>query len=771
MVVAVAAVWILWPFWHLSLTFADHAPLAPTRVYAQPWSLTVGRLLEVDRLETALADLGYRPRASGLPAPGEYVAGEHRWLIHRRSFPARSGLEKPALLELGLRRGHIASLTERGRSVGRTSLEPPLLATLVGSERRERRPVDLESLPEDLVEAVLAAEDAGFFGHAGLSVTGISRAAWRNVSRDGPLQGGSTLTQQLVKNLYLTHERTLARKLREAVLAVLIELRYEKRDILEAYLNEIYWGQSGGANLMGVGAAARAFFGKDADHLALGEAATLAGVIKAPNYFSPVRHPERARSRRDWVLHRMHELEWLSEQDCQRARRAPLEARPQRVVLRRAPYFVERALAEVRQRFDLDAAVEGGLSVLTTLDWHDQQQAETAVGWGLEALEKGWEQGRRKGAPLQAALVSVAAESGEIRAWVGGRDYRASQFDRASSARRQAGSAFKPVVYAAALAAGMVTPASMVPDEPLAVRSAGVTWEPQNDDRDFRGWVSVRTALERSLNVPTARVALEVGLDRVLEMARSLGVGGRLRPFPALALGAFEVTPEELTQVYTTLAAAGTRRQLHSIRAVLDRSHAPVSGEPLPEPEQVLSPQVAYVLASLLQGVVERGTAGGVRDQGLDDPLAGKTGTTNGRRDSWFGGYSPDRATLVWVGYDDNRETRLSGARAALPIWAHFAAKVRPPGGFDDFSRPPGIETAMVDADTGLRATLYCPRPYREVFVGGQAPWRFCFVHERAGRGRHAISRDLVREVPERQKRGFWKRLFGRKGGKKKDDG
>ena len=771
------AVWLLWPFWHLSLTFGDHTWVSPSRIYSLPTLLAVGENLPPETLESVLADLDYGRRDGEFPAPGEYTSTGDRWIVHRRAFPGTRGVQGPALLEIDISGRTIRAISLRGEPVDEVALDPVLLATLVDQAREESRPVELDELPESLVQAVLAAEDAGFFGHAGLSIRGISRAAWNNVVADGPLQGGSTLTQQLVKNLYLTHERTLGRKLREAVLSVLIELRYDKRAVLEAYLNEVYWGHVGGLNLIGVGAAARAYFGKDAAHLDLEEAATLAGVIQAPNRHSPARHPERARRRRDWVLSRMRELGWIDETDYLAAVARPVEIRPYRGASRLAPYFVDRALAEVEARYDVDPRNRGGLSILTTLDWRDQRAAEDALEAGLDAL------GREEGDgadDLQAALVSVSPQSGEIRAWVGGRDYGDSQFDRAGQGRRQAGSAFKPVVYAAALTRGLVTPASMIPDEPLTVRTAGITWEPQNDDRSFRGWVSVRTALERSLNVPTARIALETGLDTVLETARALGIEGRLEALPALSLGAFEVTPEEMSSVYSTLAAGGVRHRPRAVRSILGSDRRPLDGPTTPDSSRALTPQVAYVLTSLLQGVVDHGTAHAVRALGLQGPVAGKTGTTNGRRDNWFGGYSPDRATVVWVGYDDNRETSLSGARAALPIWTRFAIAVRPSGGYDHFARPPGVEMVTVDPETGLRATLDCPSYRGEAFLEGQAPWRFCYLHQRGGfTSRRALGaeRELgaadevtaPRAEPER--RSWWKRILRKKSRKPKDDG
>ncbi len=352
---------------------------------------------------------------------------------------------------------------------------------------------------------------------------------------------------------------------------------------------------------------------------------------------------------------------------------------------------------------------------------------------GLAGLgDSGKGKGKRK---LQAALVSVDPRDGAILAWVGGRDYVKSQFDRVVQARRQVGSAFKPVVYAAALTEGVATPATLLKDSPIDVRIGTASWQPQNYDRSFRGWVTARTALEQSLNIPTVRVALQVGMPRVIELAQDDGARRRgLEPLPSLALGAFEVSPFELAEVYATLAAGGLRPAIHGLAAVLDRQAASRSlGDELPAPRRALPAQSAYLVTSMLQGVVDRGTAAAARGQGVDGPLAGKTGTTNDRRDNWFAGYSPDRVTVVWVGYDDNAPTDLSGARAALPIWSRFTAAVRPAGGYRDFPRPAGITQATVDPTTGQLATEFCPYRVTEIFPDWAVPNEICQRHSPGG--------------------------------------
>ena len=602
------------------------------------------------------------------------------------------------------------------------NLEPPLVASYYGPELRERRPVDLDELPEELILSVLAAEDAYFLKHVGFSLVGTLRAAWVNLRAQEVRQGGSTLTQQLVKNLYLTQRRTLLRKLQEVVLAVFLELRYSKDSILQAYLNEIYWGRSGSIDLMGVGAASWAYFGKHPSQLDLAESALLAGIIPAPALLSPLVNLEAAKERRDLVLGRLAQLGWLATDRLEQASKRTVEVTHEPLIARRAPYFAAVVEAEARRRFGIEELADAGYVLHSTLSIDDQRQAESAVRQGLEALEKKWEKGRTGQAPLEAALVSVDPRTGGILAYVGGRNFARSQFDRVANARRQAGSAFKPVVYASAYAERLATPATLLEDAPLTVRLASQRWSPRNSDGKYRGWLTSRAALERSLNVPTARLALKVGLDRVVGTAQRMGITTHLDPYPALALGAMEVSPAEMATVYATLAAGGRRPTLHTLTSVHDRLGAKVAGRPIAAPERVLEENVSWVVNKVLQGVLDRGTAKSARQQGIEGPLAGKTGTTNDRRDSWFAGYSPERLSLVWVGYDDNSKTRLSGSRAAVPIWSQFTREVRPPEGYSDFERPEGVVTALIDPTTGSLATNRCPSWTEEVFLADLTP-------------------------------------------------
>lgn len=723
----VVGVFVIRPFWRLAGQFDDLTFRQPSRLYARATRLYEGRSYPAETLIEDLQGEGYREEPGGADLPaGRYRRTAKGVLVHLRSFPQPDGRRGGGLAEVTYRGNRVSGLLLDGKAVDIVSLEPPLLASYYGPDNQERRPVTAKEVSKDLIDAVLAAEDDNFYRHAGISVSGILRALWVNL-RGGELrQGGSTLTQQLVKNLYLTHERTVSRKSQEVILALLLEIRYTKEEILEAYLNEIYLGGSGGVSLLGVGAASRAYFGKDASQLDLSEAATLAGIIRSPANYSPLTHPERAKERRDLVLQRLAKLKRVEPERIEQALRQPLIVAPEPMVRRRAPYFADAAALEAQRRFGIEDLADGGYVLFSTIDWHNQQAAQKAVATGLEKAEKDYQKGRKTG--LQAALVSIDPKTGGILAYLGGRGYEQSQFDRAGQALRQAGSAFKPIVYAAAFETRKASPARFLEDSPLTLRLAGGAWSPKNDDGSFHGWVTVRSALEKSYNPATTRLALEVGLEPIVKLAHDMGITSPMQPLPSMALGAAEVTPVELGTVYATLAAGGVRPPVHGLNAVLDRYGKPVAGTELPEPERVLSPQTAYLVTSLLQGVLERGTARGAA-AGLKGDVAGKTGTTNKRRDSWFAGYSPERATVVWVGFDDNSVTRLSGARAALPIWVRFTTQVAPRAGYSTFPQPSGITTATIDPTTGLLATEYCPAVLTEVFRRGEAPTEVCDRH------------------------------------------
>lgn len=690
-----------------------------TTLYAAPLVLRPGVHVGALDLAGALSRLGYR-EARTPAGPGQFSRSDGAWDIHIGGAGA-------GRLALTVSDGRITSLRQGGAEVQTLALPPELLASAGAGMGESIRPVRLPDVPAALRTAVLAIEDERFYEHGGVDPRGVLRALWTNARKGRVVEGGSTITQQLVKSRLLSPERTMTRKINEALLSTAIEWRYTKDQILEAYLNEIYLGQWGGSAVRGVGAAARAYFGKEVHQLTLSEAALLAGMIRGPNSYSPASNPERARERRDVVLARLRALRKISEADYQRARREPVRARATPASGLVAPYFVDYVRAELERATEVDLGDQHGMRVYTTLDPVLQRFAEAAVVKGIDRLETNRPRLRRKGAEerLQAALIALDPATGQVRALVGGRDYRASQFNRAILARRQPGSAFKPFVYLAALTprqnAPLFTAASLIEDAPITVMVDGKPWSPKNYDDRYLGPVTVRQALQGSLNTATVRLAQAVGLPAIIETARALGVEGDLKPVPALALGVFEITPLQLARAYLPLANGGLAPAGGVVDAVTDEA-----GRALWSADRESRPAIgaaeAYLVTSLLEGVINAGTGAAARALGVPGAVAGKTGTTNEGRDAWFVGYSSNLLTLVWVGFDDGTPAGLSGSEGALPIWSEFmrqALEVYPGGAFTE---PAGITRAKVDVTTGRRATLFCPLVATEVFLTGTEP-------------------------------------------------
>jgi penicillin-binding protein 1B len=694
-----------------------------TYVYAAAQPLIAG--VHVRRVELAgtLARLKYAESRATPTAPGQYRRAGNAWDIYLRGGAGVAA----QLVRLEVHDERITRVTRDGHDIGAAALEPEILASADDRPGEEHRPVRLGDVPLVLLNAVLAAEDHRFFEHGGVDVRGMLRAAWTNFRAGRVMQGGSTITQQLIKNRLLNARRTYVRKLREAWLATLLEWRYSKQQILEAYLNEVYLGQRAGLAVRGVGAAARVYFRKEIHQLTPAEAALVAGMVRAPNSYSPVINPERARARRDVVLVRMHELGTLSAADFDAARAQPVRVPPAATTGQPAPYFTDYVRLELEQRYG-DVGEIAGVSILTTLDLSLQRFAEAAVVRGLDRLETRLPRLRREepGRRLQAAFVALDPGTGEIRALVGGRDYQTSQYNRAASARRQPGSAFKPIVYLTALRARgdapALTAASIVEDTPLTLTVGRDTWSPRNYNDRYEGRVSVRRALEQSLNAATIRVAETVGMPAVVETARLLGFTGDLAPVPAAALGAYEATPLELARTYLPLVNGGVRPPgVIAVRTVRDRDGTLDPAETV-QPSAVLTPAEAYLITSLLEGVMASGTGASARTLGVRGAVAGKTGTTNEGRDAWFVGYTPRLLALVWVGYDGAEAHGLSGAEAALPIWADFMQQALDAYPQPAFTVPGGIAFADVDATNGQLANRFCPTVARETFLAGTEP-------------------------------------------------
>ncbi len=601
------------------------------------------------------------------------------------------------------------------------------LAVLPGTSGRAQSWVPLDRIPRPLVDAVLVAEDRGFFQHAGIAWRAVLRAAITNLRRGGVHQGGSTITQQLARLLFLDGQRTWARKAREAVIALLLELRYSKARILEAYLNNVYLGQDGPIRVIGVGAAARQYLDRDLSQLSLEDAALLAAAIRAPNrLFAGA--PRDARASRNTLLAAMAEAGVAGEAAVRQAQARPVRWQPARRVS--APYFVDLAREEIRQRLTLPQA--GEIDVATTLDPHLQRSAEQAIQRTLERLE------RRPAIPrgsLQAALVGMEPATGSIRALVGGRGYAGSPYNRAVRATRQPGSLFKPFVYLAAFEAGgsadrqALTPASLVSDSPLALGAGDARWTPSNLDHRFHGPVTVRRALEDSLNLPAVRVAQDVGLPRVIEAARAMGVTSPLAPVPSLALGPSEVTLLEITAAFAGLANLGVPAPPTTLDAAPRPSDLQEPGYRA-APRPAVSPEAAFLVTNLLRGVMREGTGRSSARYGLSEITAGKTGSSDGLRDAWFVGYTPDLVIGVWVGKDDGTPIGMTGAEAALPIWAEVmqgAVRRAPPR---PFAPPPGVVFVDVNRDTGQPVAFGCGEgpALAEAFRAGTEPVADCGV-------------------------------------------
>jgi penicillin-binding protein 1B len=725
-----------------------------TFVHAAGQWLAPGVHVQRIALAATLARLGYTETRGAPAGPGSFRRAGGSWEI----YPRTGGDAGTGLLRLEVADDRITRVTRGGQPVSEATLEPEVLSSATDKPGEDHRPIRLEETPRVLIDAVLAAEDHRFFEHAGVDLRALARAAWANLRAGRVKEGGSTITQQLVKVRLLSPQRTLPRKMREAWLAALVEWQYSKQRILEAYLNEIYLGQRGPIALRGIGAATRTYFGKEVHQVTTAEAALLAAIIRGPNLYSPVVDPDRARDRRNVVLGRMRELGMIERAEYDRARRAPVRVRSLVSPGQTAPYFVDHVRQELEQRFGAEVARVRGARIATSLDLNLQKFAESAAQRGLDRLETAQPRLRRRDPArrLQVVVIAVEPTTGELRALVGGRDYLASQFNRAALARRQPGSAFKPIVYLAALrardgGAPLFTPASRVDDSPITLKAGGETWSPRNYEDRYAGNVSVRQALEQSLNAATVRIAQTVGLPNVVETARELGLRGQLAPVPAMTLGAFEVIPLELARAYLPLVNGGVRLPAVSgIRAVQfgDEDVTMAGAEAA---AQAVSPAEAWLVTSMLKGVVTSGTGSLARASGLPDVVAGKTGTTNDGRDSWFVGYAPRLLALVWVGFDGGEPHGLSGAQAALPIWVDFMKQALDAYPQSDFTVPQGIVLLDVDASNGKRAGFACPVTMRESFLAGTEP-PLCDEHrgiiDRAAEGWRTL-RDWFRRSGE----------------------
>ncbi|HEX2719703.1 MAG TPA: PBP1A family penicillin-binding protein [Candidatus Deferrimicrobium sp.] len=703
----------------------------PSILYGRPTEIRAGDHLGNLRFAERLRRLSYK-RVAGRPSvAGTWIEEPDRVRIYTRDYRIEETPHNGGPVEIGVRDGRVVSIVSyAGVPLDSIHLEPEEIGRILGPRMESRRIVPLSAIPPSLQRAVLAAEDARFYSHHGIDAVGVARALVRNLREWRFAQGGSTITQQLAKNFFLSPKKTIGRKLREVELAIVLELRYTKQQILEMYLNKIYFGQEGARGIYGVEEAAGFYFSKRAADLTLEEAATLAGVIRSPNRYSPFRASAAAKERRDMVLARMRQLGMIGEEEYRRASRAPLRTRARRSPANMAAYFADYIQRVTEDDLGGEKLFRTGYRFHTTLDPVQQAAAEEAVAKGLAEVSTS---ALPAGEPLQAALVAVDPATGEMTAMVGGRGYGETQFNRAADAKRQPGSAFKPFVLLAAMeraaqGKGKTTLSTIVSGEPVSVPTPQGVWTPSNFEGKTYGNLTVRKAIEESVNTAAVRLALDVGLPEVVKSARAAGSGSPLSPVPSLALGSFEVTPVELAYAYATIASGGVRYDPFPLF-----SATTADGEILTAAkvhwERALDPRAAYLTGYAMEGVLDRGTAKTAKGMGISFPASGKTGTTDGNRDSWFVGFTPDVVCVAWVGYDSGADTGLTEARGALRIWARFLRALYPGSGPVRLRPPEGIEFAEIDPESGFLATTACPLVFREAYLSGTAPKEPCPLH------------------------------------------
>ena len=709
--------------WHLDkqvrTQFAQLHWQVPTRVYARPLLLREGVRLDGEALELELAAATYRNDGAG-QLPGTYTRDGGRFHIGTRAFVDLDGPVPEQRLEVVISSGQVVLVRDAGNEKHRIEsarIDPARIATLYGNNEEERRLVRMEEVPELLITGLQAVEDRNFKHHHGIDPWGVLRAIWVNLREGEFEQGASTITQQMVRSLFLSNTKTVSRKVKEAMYALIIEARFDKRRILEAYLNQVYLGQQGKQSVHGVAAGADFWFGRELNTLRTEDIALLVGVIQGPGYWDPRRFPERALKRRATVLDVFAEMGLVSPAEAERAKAAPLgvSSRPG-VARNRAPAFMDLARRQLARDYPADALRGAGLTVMTTLSPSVQTLSERAVTTTLPLIK------RKQGPELQAGMVVTDTAGGEVLAMVG--NLRASEpgFNRALEAQRPVGSLLKPFVYLLALAQPeRYSLASWVDDSPVQVTLPdGKTWNPQNSDGKSHGQVTLTAALAHSYNQATVRVGMDVGPDRLADLLKVLG-GLRAKPNPSLILGSVDLSVFSMTQMYQFLASGGRVQPLRAVRGVLDTKGKAINrydyhAEPAQEGDAV----AARLVTLALQSTITSGTAYQLVSDGLG-PLraAGKTGTSNDSRDSWFAGYTGDRLAVVWVGNDKNQSTGLYGATGAMRVWSALFTRMP--------TRPltvtgKGIEWAWLDASEYATTEEGCPDARRAAFVSGYLP-------------------------------------------------
>ncbi len=719
-----------------------------TKIYARPATIWVGESISPDAIAAQLRRAGY---SEGEKSDGVGSYRQRPGGIEIHPGPASYHNQDGAIVrESG---GKIEQIVGTGGSDGHElsayELEPTLITAVDTDQRSKRQLVDYKDIPKVLVDAVTAVEDRRFFQHRGVNYWRFMQAAWIDLRQGGARrQGGSTITMQVSRMFFLSPEKTIKRKLTEMLIAVELEQKLSKEQIFSLYANQVDLGQRGSYTITGFAEAARSYFNKDLQSLTVPEAALLAGLIQRPSYLSPYRHPERALERRNLVLEAMVDTGAITREQCDRAKATPLKLAPPNVEASDAPYFVDLVKDSLLSRYSDHDLNENSFRVYTTLDPDLQRAAAEAVQEGMKKVDEQVRKLRTRrvkvgtgknaktevkvvpGPMPQVALVALDPHTGEVLALVGGRNYGFSQLNHAV-ARRPTGSVFKPFVYAAAFNTALagdgstaITPASLIDDSPGTYTYGDQIYEPRNYKDEYHGPVSARYALTQSLNNATVRLAEQVGYDKVAALARAAGIKS-VQATPAMALGAYDATPLDVAAAYTVFANNGVRISSMLATSVHD-AHGDLLENFKADHTFVLDPRVAYVMTTMMEGVINNGTAAGVRGMGFSAPAAGKTGTSH---DAWFAGYTSNLLCVVWVGYDDYSDLRLSGATTAAPIWAEFMKRAVKLPDYKDaqpFQQPAGVVDVRLDKATNRLATAACPETYTVAFIAGTEPKDTC---------------------------------------------
>jgi penicillin-binding protein 1B len=710
------------------------------KIYALPQTVRTGENINAKEIATELRRGGYSDK------DGESRLGTFRLTSAGIEIsPGPESYHSPEPAQITIHDGQVERIESKGNELGAYELEPELVTALFDAEQRSKRElVKYDDIPPVMVQAVLAIEDRRFFEHSGVNFVRTVEAVWGDLVHQRREQGGSTLTQQLARGFFLTPEKTVKRKLTEMLIAEELEQKFNKKQIFEFYANWVDLGQRGSFAISGFAEAAKAYFNKDLKDITLPEAALLAGLIQRPSYLSPYRHPERALERRNLVLESMVETHAITREQAEKAKAAPLKLAAPNVEASDAPYFVDMVRDALISRFNEHDLNDESYHIYTTLDPELQKAAAQAVEMGIKLVDDQVTKLRTKrtkvgkkvdvtvapGPQAQVAMVALDPHTGAVLALVGGRNYAWSQLNHAV-AKRPTGSIFKPFVYAAAMntavdgSATVITPASTVTDEPSSFAYGDQIYEPRNYKEEYHGDVSLRYALAMSLNNATVKVAEEVGYDKVADLARSAGIAS-VKATPAMALGSYDATPLDMAGAYTAFANNGFRISPILVNS-LRNSKGDVIANFSTDRKPVLDPRVAYVMTSMMEGVINNGLGfNAVRGRGFTHPAAGKTGSSH---DGWFAGYTSNLLCIVWVGFDDYSDLRLTGAVTAAPIWTEFMKKASALARYSDmrtFAQPTGVVDVQLDKVTNRLATPKCPDDYVSAFVAGTEPRDTC---------------------------------------------